>query len=66
VTRSIHTSSQLGAAFRDARGRSGMTQEALAQAAGVSRRWLLNLEAGRAGRSEIARVMAPARALGLS
>lgn len=43
-----------------------MTQEALAQAAGVSRRWLINLEAGRGGRSEIAMVMATARALGLS
>ncbi len=43
-----------------------MTQEALAHAAGVSRRWLINLETGRGERSEIAMVMATARALGLS
>ena len=42
-----------------------MTQEALARAAGVSRRWLINLESGRGGGSEIAMVMATARALGL-
>lgn len=66
MRRSIHSPIQLGAAIRDARLRRGMTQSALAAAAGVSRRWLVNVEAGRGNRSELAMLLATLNALDLS
>ena len=66
MQRTISTSLQLGAAIRDARLQRRMTQEELATAAGVSRRWLINFEAGRGGGSELDMVMATIDAAGLS
>ena len=66
MPRTISTPLQLGAAIRDARSQRRMTQEQLATAAGVSRRWLINLEAGRGGGSEFDMVLATIDALGLS
>lgn len=50
---------------RDARLTQGLTQQDLAQVAGVSRQWIVALEKG-APRAEIGRVLEVLRALGLT
>ncbi len=44
----IRTAIELGALIRDRRQAAGFTQTELASKAGVSRRWLASLEAGKA------------------
>lgn len=56
----------LGAAVRALRLRRGLTQVELASRAGVSRRWLMNLEAGRTFGVETGRVMTVLDALDAS
>jgi len=62
----LTTTDRVGQAVRAARSASGMTQRELATRAGVSRRWLIDLEAGRSQRSELGLLLATLRALGLS
>lgn len=49
MTPVLVTNADLGAAVRDARHRQGLTQEKLAQKAGVRREWLTRLEQGAPG-----------------
>lgn len=48
---------RLGTAVRTLRARRGWTQLDLAQRAGVSRQWLIKLEAGRASGLEIGMIL---------
>lgn len=61
----IDTPEQLGGAIRAARARRRMTQQDVAGSAGVGRRFVVELEAGKAT-SEISRVLAVCRAVGLT
>ena len=56
---------ELGAALRDARTRKGWTQARVAEAAGVSRQLVVDIERGKRPGTELSRVLAIARALGL-
>lgn len=60
----VRTMSDLGALVREARERSGLTQADLAKRAGVSREWLLKVEAGRTP-AEMPRVLDLLDELGL-
>lgn len=57
---------RLGAALRDVRLNRGWTQHQLADAAGVSRAFVIDLERGKRPAAELTRVLAVARALGLA
>ncbi|MEU2199834.1 helix-turn-helix domain-containing protein [Isoptericola sp. NPDC019482] len=57
---------QLGAALRERRERAGLTQARLAEKAGVSRAFVIDLEAGKRARAELVRVLAVMRALELA
>jgi HTH-type transcriptional regulator / antitoxin HipB len=61
----IRTPADFGAAVRGARMAAGLSQQALAERAGVGRQWLVAVEAGkpRAGLSHLLRLVA---ALGLA
>ncbi|UTT57778.1 helix-turn-helix transcriptional regulator [Cellulosimicrobium cellulans] len=61
--RSIANEIQLGAALRERRERAGLTQGHLAERAGVSRAFLIDLERGRRPRAELGRVLSVMRAL---
>ena len=63
--RRIQTPQRLGAALRDARREAGLTQVQLAAKAGVSRAWLIEIEAGASERAELGKVLATVRALDL-
>lgn len=63
--RRIQTPQRLGAAIRDARRAAGLTQVQLAAKAGVSRAWLIEIEAGVSERAELGKVLATVRALDL-
>ena len=54
---------QLGAALRERRELSGLTQAAVADRAAVSRAFVIDLERGRRPRAELTRVLAVIRAL---
>jgi len=54
----------LGAAIREVRGRAHWTQAELAERAGVSRAFVIDLEWGRRPGAELSRVLAVIRALG--
>ena len=54
---------QLGAALRERRELSGLTQAAVADRAAVSRAFVIDLERGRRPRAELTRVLAVMRAL---
>lgn len=58
----IHTVADLGAAVRGLRLRRGWSQQQLGDAAGVSRRWVSELERGKR-RGEVERVLAVLEAL---
>lgn len=58
----IQTTSALGSAIRAARKRAGLSQEQLAQNAGVSRSWLSRLEGGKRT-AEIGRILSVLHAL---
>lgn len=60
------TGRQLGAAIHDARVQAGLTQAALAERAGVSRKWLIGLERGARTGAELGKVLAVLNALHLS
>ena len=60
---SIANEIQLGAALRERRERAGLTQGHLAERAGVSRAFLIDLERGRRPRAELGRVLSVMRAL---
>lgn len=60
----IASARDLGLAIRQARQDSGQTQAGLAAAAGVSRRWLSDLEAGKAT-AEFGLILRTLDALGL-
>lgn len=62
----LTTVRELGAALRDARRASGLSQEALAERAGVSRPWLSRLETGANPGAELRKVLDVLTALGLA
>jgi y4mF family transcriptional regulator len=64
ATMRVRTMADLGAALQDARERRGLTQVDLARRAGVSREWLVKVEAGRTP-AEMTRVLAVVAELGL-
>jgi HTH-type transcriptional regulator/antitoxin HipB len=61
----VRTSRDLGAALRQARRRSGLTQEALAERVGVTRQWVVAVEAGRAN-PQLLSLLAVTEVLGLT
>lgn len=61
----LTTPAQIGAATRSARRRAGLTQQQLAERAGVSRRWLIALESGHSERAELGKVLDTLDTLGL-
>lgn len=61
--RPIRNEIELGAALRDRRESAGQTQAQLAERAGVSRAFLIDLERGRRPRAELTRVLAVMRAV---
>ena len=62
----LTTVRDLGAALRDARRASGLSQEALSKRAGVSRPWLSRLETGTNPGAELRKVLDVLTALGLA
>lgn len=56
---------ELGAALRASRRSQGLTQDALAQRAQVSRAFVVDIEKGKRPRAELGRVLAVIQALGL-
>lgn len=60
----VRTMAELGALMRAARENAGLSQVELARRAGVSREWLIKVEAGRTS-AEMPRVMDVLAALGL-
>ena len=65
MNRPARNALELGTALRDARTRKGWTQAHLAQAAGVSRQLLVDVERGKRPGTELSGVLSIARALGL-
>ncbi len=66
MKREVSTPKELGSFVHDARTKLGLTQEALAQRAGVSRKWLIGLEQGARSRAELGKVFDTFEALGIS
>ena len=62
IVRPVRTIGQFGAEIRRLRTSAGLSQEALAVASGVSRRWIGRLERGHE-RAELANIMRVVRAL---
>ena len=62
----LRTVRDLGAAVRRARRETGLSQQALADRAGVSRQWLSRVEAGKGPSAEMGKVLDVLAALGLS
>lgn len=60
----VRTASDLGAALVQARRERGLSQQELAERAGVSRRWLSSVEGGRNLRAEFTLILQVLRALG--
>lgn len=63
IMRRISTSTDLGAAVRDARTAAHLTQAELATRAGVSREWLIGLERGARPRAELTKILGVLSAL---
>jgi HTH-type transcriptional regulator/antitoxin HipB len=61
----IRSVADLGAAIREQRTKLGMDQSALAEAAGTSRKWLVEAERGKA-RAEIGLILRTLKALDLT
>jgi HTH-type transcriptional regulator/antitoxin HipB len=61
----VQTPYELGRVVRDRRRRLGLTQDGVARRVGVSRQWMISLEAGRA-RLEFGLVLRTLSALGLA
>lgn len=66
MDRTIGDPHALGAAVREARTARGWTQSEVADRAGVSRSFVLDIERGARPRAELARVLSVLRALGKS
>lgn len=62
----LSTVRDLGAAVRRARRAAGLSQQALADRAGVSRQWLSRLESGKGPAAEMGKVLDVLAALGLA
>ena len=62
----LRTVRDLGAAVRRARRETGLSQQALADRAGVSRQWLSRVEAGKGPSAEMGKVLDVLAALGLA
>jgi HTH-type transcriptional regulator/antitoxin HipB len=62
----LRTVRDVGAAVRRARGEAGLSQQALADRAGVSRQWLSRVEAGKGPSVEMGKVLDVLAALGLA
>ena len=62
----LTTARDLGAAVRAARQRGGMSQQALADRAGVPRQWVSRLETGSNPGAELRKVLDVLAALGLA
>jgi HTH-type transcriptional regulator/antitoxin HipB len=62
----LTTVRDLGAAVRDARRSSGLSQQAVAVRAGVGRQWLSRLETGSNPGAELRKVLDVLAALGLA
>jgi y4mF family transcriptional regulator len=60
----IRTTRDLGHLIRDRRSRMGLTQAALADVVGVSRKWIVELEAGKRS-ADISLILRTLRALGM-
>jgi HTH-type transcriptional regulator/antitoxin HipB len=61
----IRTATDLGAFIRERRTKLGMDQIALAQKAGTSRKWLIEVEQGKP-RAEIGLILKTLKTLGIS
>lgn len=66
MNREVSTQKELGSFVYDARIKLGLTQEALAERAGVSRKWLIGLEQGVRTRAELGKILDTFDALGIS
>ncbi|MFJ2621010.1 helix-turn-helix domain-containing protein [Glutamicibacter sp. NPDC087344] len=66
MKREISNQKELGSFVHDARIKLGLTQEALADRAGVSRKWLIGLEQGVRTRAEFGKILDTLEALGVS
>lgn len=66
MEREISNQKDLGSFIHDARTKLGITQEVLAERAGVSRKWLIGLEQGVRTRAELGKVFDTLEALGIS
>lgn len=62
----LRTVRDVGAAVRRARREAGLSQQALADRAGVSRQWLSRVEAGKGPSAEMGKVLDVLAALGLA
>ncbi|WP_134771955.1 helix-turn-helix transcriptional regulator [Ornithinimicrobium flavum] len=62
----LSTVRDLGAAVRRARRVAGLSQQALADRAGVSRQWLSRLESGKGPSAELGKALDVLAALGLA
>lgn len=60
----LHTPKEFGFLIKDSRTRRGLTQASLANQVGVSRKWIVDLESGKAT-AELGLVLRTLRALGL-
>src|SRR5579872_2968990 len=60
----LYTPADIGAAIRDRRRTLGLDQRQLAARAGVSRKWIIDIEQGKGG-AELRLVLRTLRALGL-
>jgi y4mF family transcriptional regulator len=61
----VETTRDVGGLIREARRARGMTQEDLADSAGVTRRWLTDIERGIKARAELGLVLATLSTLGV-
>jgi len=61
----IRTASELGALIRDRRSKMGLDQNSLAQKAGTSRKWIVEIEKGKPG-AAIGLVLRTLQALAIS
>jgi HTH-type transcriptional regulator / antitoxin HipB len=61
----IRSITDLGAAIRERRNQMGLDQAALAKAAGTSRKWLMEVERGKA-RAEVGLILKTLQALDLA
>ena len=64
--RNVRTPRLLGAAVRALRHERELTQEQLAAASGISRRWIIDLEAGKGDNASLGLTLALLEVLGAS